>query len=90
METLKFIVLAIGKRVFSLVNNMKYTEPDNGEWVQPVRKGYKMMCCDCGLVHTLNFRVRKKRAQFQAFRNQRSTGQARRHRNITVKKEYDK
>ncbi len=30
---------------------MKYAQVYSGEWVQPVRKGYKMGCCDCGLVH---------------------------------------
>ena len=30
-----------------------------GEWVQPVRKGYRMQCCDCGLIHRLDFRVLK-------------------------------
>jgi len=39
-----------------------------GEWIQPVRKGYRMECCDCGLVHRLNFRIRKGKTQFQAFR----------------------
>lgn len=44
----------------------------NGEWVQPVRKGYLMECCDCGLVHKMNFRLvpwgNGKKIQFQAFR----------------------
>lgn len=54
-----------------------YEKPKGSEWVQPIRKGYKMMCCDCGLVHTMNFRVYKGRAQFQCFRNNRSTAMAR-------------
>ena len=29
------------------------------EWVQPIRRGYRMMCCDCGLVHELDFRIRR-------------------------------
>ena len=49
-------------------------------WVQPVRRGYKLACCDCGLVHDMDFRVRKGRAQFRVKRNNRSTGQVRRHR----------
>ncbi len=56
----------------------KYPRPKDGEWIQPVRKGYRMACCDCGLVHTLNFRIHKGRIQFQAERNNRSTGQMRR------------
>ena len=52
--------------------------PKAGEWVQPVRRGYKLACCDCGLVHTMDFRIYKGRAQFRVFRNDRSTGQIRR------------
>lgn len=36
---------------------MRYYSPKRGEWVQPIKRGYKMRCCDCGLVHTMNFRV---------------------------------
>ena len=57
---------------------MKYEEPKEGEWVQPVRKGYKLCCCDCGLVHSLDFRVKNGKIQFRAFRDNRATGQIRR------------
>ena len=45
----------------------------SGEWVQPRRRGYWMKCCDCGLVHRMNFRLvpygqGKFKIQFQAFR----------------------
>jgi len=44
----------------------------SAEWVQPIRKGYLMECCDCGLIHRLNFRLVRKgngtKIQFQAFR----------------------
>jgi hypothetical protein len=59
---------------------MKYERPKAGEWVQPVRRGYKMACCDCGLVHNMDFRISKGRVQFRAFRNNRSTALTRRHR----------
>lgn len=58
---------------------MRFQRPESGEWVQPVRRGYKMACCDCGLVHTINFRIYRRRVQFQAFRNERSTALMRRH-----------
>ena len=48
------------------------------DWIQPVTKGYKMGCCDCGLVHTLDFRVKGGRAQFRVSRNNRSTAAMRR------------
>lgn len=57
---------------------MKYDEPEPGEWVQPIRRGYRLMCCDCGLVHTMDFRVLKGRVQFRVFRNNRATAAARR------------
>jgi hypothetical protein len=65
---------------------MSYEEPQAGEWVQPTPRGYKMACCDCGLVHSLDFRVIKyangKRAkiQFRAFRDNRATANIRRSR----------
>lgn len=51
----------------------KYPIVTDGEWIQPKRKGYILECCDCGLVHRINFRLVKKELagnviQFQAFR----------------------
>lgn len=40
----------------------------NGEWVQPIRKGYRLVCCDCGLAHLVDFRIHKRHIQFRAFR----------------------
>ena len=37
-------------------------------WVQPVMKGYLLACCDCGLVHRLDFRIHNGRIQFRAQR----------------------
>lgn len=55
----------------------RYASVKSGEWVQPVRRGYKMACCDCGLVHALNFRLAKRGErnwiQFQAFRDEEET-----------------
>lgn len=27
------------------------------EWVEPVMNGYLMQCCDCGLVHEMQFKT---------------------------------
>lgn len=79
----------------------KYDKPQAGEdgwtdWIDPARH-YKLACCDCGLVHNVEFRVivttRKRngrfkmiranpkncRVQFRVSRNNRATGQIRRH-----------
>ena len=36
-------------------------ERDDGwsDWVQPLMDGYRMACCDCGLVHEMQFGVLK-------------------------------
>lgn len=58
----------------------RYEEPEAGEWVRPVMNGYKLACCDCGLVHDVDFRVSEdlERVEFRVFRNNRATGQIRR------------
>jgi hypothetical protein len=61
-----------------------YDKPEAGEWVQPTRRGFKLACCDCGLVHTMNFRLvkygdNKHKIRFQVFRNERATAMVRRH-----------
>jgi hypothetical protein len=68
---------------------MTYVKQKDGDWIKPVRRGYRMMCCDCGLVHTLNFKIvkrgRGRAVMFQAFRNNRATAGARqRKRSITL------
>ena len=38
---------------------MRYTQQYDGEWFRPKRKGWRMRCCDCGLVHKVNFKLKK-------------------------------
>lgn len=38
----------------------------------------KAACCDCGLVHRMDFRIHKGRAQFRAWRDNRTTANYRR------------
>jgi hypothetical protein len=59
---------------------MRYNEPKAGEWVQPIRRGYKLRCCDCGLVHRMDFRIYRRRVQFRVFRDNRATSAIRRKR----------
>jgi len=62
-------------------NNDEWTE-----WIMPKQPIYKMMCCDCGLVHDIEFDItfdeieKRDRPIFRVRRNNRSTGQARRYR----------
>lgn len=66
-----------------------YETPEPGKWVQPIPQGYKFQCCDCGVVHRLDFRVvnehgeklgdcYKLKAQFRAYRDNRATSAVRR------------
>jgi hypothetical protein len=66
--------------------SVKYPVIRDNQIVQPVRRGYRMACCDCGLIHELDFFVVKygKRGQFtkvrfRARRNNRATATFRRY-----------
>lgn len=51
------------------VNEITFEQVFDGDWIEPKpQKGHKMKCCDCGLIHTINFRVENGKVQFQAFR----------------------
>lgn len=57
---------------------MKYEQAWDGEWIQPKQHGYKISCCDCGLVHILNFRIVDNKVQIQPTRDNRATAAKRR------------
>lgn len=57
----------------------------DGEWLQPIKRGYLMGCCDCGLVHRMNFRIVNDRVQFQAFRANGHTKAQRKKNRIVVR-----
>lgn len=48
-------------------------------WIRPIQPGYRISCCDCGLVHDFEFRVTDGNVEFRARINERSTAQVRRH-----------
>lgn len=59
------------------------------EWVQPRPRGYLMACCDCGLVHRMDFRIingpKRLHVQFRATRARNYTAKLRREERIVVK-----
>lgn len=57
---------------------MKYKQAWEDEWVQPKRHGYRMRCCDCKLVHIVDFRIKNGRVQFRPMRDNRATAASRR------------
>lgn len=51
----------------------RFKQVTSGEWVQPRMRNYFIKCCDCGLIHRMNFKVVVDRegfvrVRFQAFR----------------------
>lgn len=59
------------------------------KWVSPRRSGYRLMCCDCGLVHLFQFALipwgRGKKIIFRCRRHKRATSAARRAKQKFVK-----
>ena len=37
----------------------KFYSPNSGEWQRPIRRGYRLACCDCSLVHRVDFQIVK-------------------------------
>ncbi len=65
----------MGKRAFPTEH-----AGDDGwsDWIHPL-PGYRMACCDCGLVHRMEFDIDDEgRVIFRAGRDTRGTGQLRR------------
>lgn len=85
------MVNGAGRRVHAERGIMEFAKPKRGEWVQPIKRGYRLACCDCGLVHILNFRVvkyadgKRVKIQFQAFRDDKETKALRKKERIRVR-----
>lgn len=61
------------------------------KWVQPVRRGYLFACCDCALVHRMEFRIvadqggYRQRVQFRVWRHEKQTKLLRKKQGIVVR-----
>lgn len=56
-----------------------YYHVSDGEWITVPMRGYKEQCCDCGLVHKLNFKISKSgQIEIQTMRDERATAAVRR------------
>lgn len=40
-----------------------YMQIVEGDWIEPAKKGFVDQCCDCGLVHVIDFEVIDKRTR---------------------------
>lgn len=59
----------------------EYEFTEDEEWCWPTQRNFKLACCDCGLVHTFDFRTVEGQVEFRVKRDNRATGQIRRHMN---------
>ncbi len=55
-----------------------YDEAIEGEWWRPVMRGFRLGCCDCSLIHRVNFRKRPSGIEMQMFRDEKETTAQRR------------
>jgi hypothetical protein len=54
-----------------------YDQVVEGEWHAIYMRGFRSACCDCGLVHRVNYRRKGGDLQMQVFRDERATAQVR-------------
>lgn len=49
-----------------------------GEWFHPRMRGFRLMCCDCALVHVVDIRTDSEGVAMRMRRDDRATAAARR------------
>lgn len=57
---------------------MKYEDARSDEWFALARRGNKIACCDCGLVHAVDVRLRGRTVEVRFARDERATAAIRR------------
>lgn len=57
----------------------EYVAIDSDTWQTPKLNGYLVACCDCGLVHEMDFQIKDGVIQYRVRRNNQATAAKRRH-----------
>ncbi len=47
---------------------MKYETAIEDIWIVPKARGFRVACCDCGLVHEMDFRIKNRGVQIKFVR----------------------
>ena len=55
-----------------------YMQIEDGQWIEPVKRGFIHQCCDCALVHVTDYAIEDGRVQFKTRRDNGRTAAARR------------
>jgi hypothetical protein len=61
---------------------IRYHQLQDGEWMRPTRRGFRDACCDCGLVHRMEFRIVEGTIEFRSTRDNKATAAMRRRMNV--------
>lgn len=56
----------------------EYDQVEDGDWVHFPRRGIRMACCDCGLVHLMMPKIIDGRIMIRVHRSERATAALRR------------
>lgn len=51
----------------------EYEELEDGKWTEVPRRGHRNACCDCGLVHCVDYRIVDGKIQIRVRRHKRAT-----------------
>lgn len=60
-----------------MLMSRKYPPVEPNKWYRVVKRGYKMMCCDCSLVHSIDFQDKDGKIYLRVNRDDRATAAAR-------------
>lgn len=61
----------------------EYYHVTDGEWIEVQMRNNRDQCCDCGLIHRIDYRINDKgKIEMRAYRDPRATNGARRHFNF--------
>ena len=61
------------------MSRVNYNFLKDGQREHLLSRRHKLRCCDCGLVHDIEFRISKGKISFRAWRDNRATAAVRRH-----------
>lgn len=60
------------------MTRVRYEQLYDGDWLRPKHRGFREQCCNCGLVHVVDFRVVGGVVEFRARQDRRATAAVRR------------
>ena len=65
---------------------MRYIQAIDGEWIRPKMRGYRMRCCDCSLVHVVDFRIVGMKVEMRPRRDKLKTAASRRNKQRALRR----